>query len=521
MLRMQRPDRLLNKFYRPICFTVMVVLVSMLPFFSFAQIKVSELPIAPYPFDSLWFYTSRHNSSISWSSQRIKYSVIRDSLISIIIDSVINGSDSDNNGIADTCASVNNFTAFTDETVDNIVGPSDGAINYIPTYASNGDRFLEGKNVYQVIRNNIPALPGVDWSFRPLSGELVFFQNITAEENIMVYYTKAACDIGAIDTLPTGGGGGQDTTGGGGGDGGGGEDTSTVDGPTVFGLNFNSNDITVQQKFDMLTGVYHLKTLRASVIHDTYKGNDLFLDKLVSQGGDSVKAVLTFRWKNVGKDGQGNKVPNRFLQPSEYTAWQAWVTQVMNKYHDIISVFVFENEPTTKRYYYGSVLDYLDGLDMATNFVHTNWPDIPVTDGCVHAGYVQNIMSGHLGDVNTRQVDTIINYYPSIDLDYTNFHTAAKNESSYNENLVGICNYLRANNGGKPILSNEWHVESNNTIVIKQVVTAMRNANVVISCALDPGATSEQGGVTMHVIGTIQMTPVGQAYRDQIWGLLP
>jgi hypothetical protein len=386
---------------------------------------------------------------------------------------------------------VNTFRAFTDQTIDSITGPESGSSTWIPLY--NGSPLLAGKGVFLVIRSNIPATRGIDYAFNTSSGAINLTQPDNGDEIYQVLYNSVPSSISSGDTSAAV------------------IDTSTY--TTQWGMIYLGTDLNATGKFDLLTSSFKCKYLRTSIKMDTWDGRDGLMDKVAQSGGDSVKVILTIDWKTVGKTPTGDKAPNRFLQPSEYSTYTTKLNQILTKYHDIIKIVVIENEPTTKHFYFGSVLDYIDELALAIPIVHS-YPSLLVADGCVHTGYVQSIMSGNLSNVNTRQVDTIIAHYPSLDLDFTNFHTSGAG-TSYNVNLKAICDYLRAHNGGKPIISNEWHVESVYASLMQSIVSKMKEANVVYSVCLDPGA---QGGsdIPLHVIGTITLTPTGQAFYNAI-----
>ncbi len=159
-------------------------------------------------------------------------------------------------------------------------------------------------------------------------------------------------------------------------------------------------------------------------------------------------------------------------------AYRAALKAVLDKYASQIEVAVIENEPTTKIFHSGPIEDYITMLGVATDVCHSK--GVRVADGAIHVDYVQMIKKGYRLYGSALNVKKLIAAYKTLPLDFVNVHTKGTG-FSYPANLLkSTANYLRTQTG-HPVMSNEWHVESNEASLIKSMVQGWKEGGYVYS----------------------------------------
>src|SRR4051794_4531164 len=153
--------------------------------------------------------------------------------------------------------------------------------------------------------------------------------------------------------------------------------------------------------------------------------------------------------------------------------------KVLDKYASKIEVAVIENEPTTDQFHKGSMEDYITELKNAVSVCKQY--GVKVTDGGIHIANVLLVKNGKVNaNKNTSEVAKLIDAYKDIDLDYVNVHTQGTGSNYPLSDFTDCADYLR-NRTGHPVMSNEWHVESNSSSLVQDMVNGWKAGDYKIS----------------------------------------
>ena len=179
--------------------------------------------------------------------------------------------------------------------------------------------------------------------------------------------------------------------------------------------------------------------------------------------------------------------------------------KVLDKYASKIEVAVIENEPTTDQFHSGPIEDYITELKNAVSVCKQY--GVKVTDGAIHIENVLLVKNGKINaNKNTPEVAKLINAYKDIDLDYVNVHTQGIGSNYPLSDFTDCADYLR-NQTGHPVMSNEWHVESNSSSLMSDMVKGWKAGDYKYSiCASKKYPLYKNGS----------LTTIGKNYKNDI-----
>jgi hypothetical protein len=173
---------------------------------------------------------------------------------------------------------------------------------------------------------------------------------------------------------------------------------------------------------------------------------------------------------NLNGDYKGTPLP----YVTDLVKYQADLQTIIAGFTTKPIVAVIENEESNQLYYTGSVLDYINQLNVAISIMHTN--GIKVANGgftgqglnlLVYNDFMAqgkydsaqqfqkltNLKPKALVTQNRAAIaDTLLKAYVNMSLDYVNFHW--KGTTSNTEALADVINYLRKRTN-KPVITNE------------------------------------------------------------------
>jgi hypothetical protein len=230
--------------------------------------------------------------------------------------------------------------------------------------------------------------------------------------------------------------------------------------------------------------------VRTAIIVSDFKGNDSKLEQYVSKG---LKPVVNLTWNRHGD------------WPKDMNQYKNTLQKVLDKYASKIEVAVIENEPTTELFHSGSIDDYITELKTAVSVCKQY--NVKVTDGAIHIGNILLVKDGKINaNKNTKKVSKLINAYRDLDLDYVNIHTAGFGNSYPLNDFTDCADYIR-NKTGHPVMSNEWHTESNSSSLMSDMVKGWKAGGYKIAICND-------GKYPLYHNGSL--TSVGKDYKNDI-----
>jgi hypothetical protein len=277
---------------------------------------------------------------------------------------------------------------------------------------------------------------------------------------------------------------------------------------TEFGVIIADTDITSVQKASLAKNGYGVQWARTAIILTDFTGVSKPVDENYKIG---LKTIVNLNYKRVERDSSSNRITNTF--PSDMTLYEAKLRAVLDKYYKKIDIAVIENEPTNDLYFGTSPISgYITMLERAITVCHEY--GVLIADGCTHVPLINGVAAGGALTANETQVRDLIIAYASMDLDYVNMHTKGTG-SVYTPAgaILSAADYLRAETG-KPVISNEYSISTNSTSLIESILDKMVAAGVQIVVAYD--GSSDEGGYSYHVPGTITLNSLGIAFRDKI-----
>ncbi len=271
---------------------------------------------------------------------------------------------------------------------------------------------------------------------------------------------------------------------------------------TIFGASGSS--LVTLGSVDVLN-LLHCKMTRSRVILKEYGGENLpQVDDYINKG---MPVVLNCNVADVGRDKDGNKVPNPFI--TDLVAYRNLLEPVLKKYGSTKRlIFAIENEPTTGAFNTGPMSDYLAMLAVAVDLVH-QYGGI-VIDGGVHVETV-NGADSTVGEGKAVQVAQLLQGYASIPLDFVNIHTHGEGDT-YPAGAIKKATDKVKNLTGHYSCSNEWHTENGTPNLIRNMVQQWKDAAVAFSIYITIDNPDKQ---TQLNNGTT-LTDIGVAYRDAI-----
>ena len=230
--------------------------------------------------------------------------------------------------------------------------------------------------------------------------------------------------------------------------------------------------------------------VRTAIIVSDFNGRDGKLEEYVSKG---LKPVVNLTWNRHGD------------WPKDMNQYKNSLGKVLAKYASKIEVAVIENEPTTDGFHKGSIDDYINELKNAVSVCKQH--GVKVTDGAIHIANILLVKDGKINaNKNTPKVKKLIDAYKGIDLDYVNIHTAGFGNSYPLNDFKDCADYLR-NQTGHPVMSNEWHTESNSSSLMKDMVAGWKAGDYKIAICND-------GKYPLYKDS--KLTSVGQDYKSAI-----
>lgn len=246
--------------------------------------------------------------------------------------------------------------------------------------------------------------------------------------------------------------------------------------------------------------------VRYAIFLKTFNGEDKGYEKWVNAG---FKVLLNINYDQVSETGK--KVPVPF--PKDMVSYRKLLEKVLDKYQP--EVAVIENEPCTDAFHSGPIEDYITELKTAVDVCTKR--NIKVTDGGIHVGYVDYVMSGTIKEGNIQETEKLIRAYKTINLTYVNTHAKAPFDKFGKQDvypagkLEGYADYLRAQTG-KPVMCNEFNQHNSSTTLMTGSVEGFKNGKYIYVIARSGSGT--QDGASLNK-GT-SLTPLGIAYRDAI-----
>ncbi len=174
-----------------------------------------------------------------------------------------------------------------------------------------------------------------------------------------------------------------------------------------------------------------------------------------------------------------------------------------------IEVAVIENEPTTTTFYSGPIEDYITELAVAIDVCHSR--GVKVADGSVNTQYVQRIANGLRLFGTAITVQKLITAYITLPLDFVNVHTQGSGTTYPDGLLQLVANYLRTTTG-HPVMSNEWHLESNETTLVQSMVKGWKEGGYVYSLIYGGGGTTNATAINSG----LDLLPNGETYKNSI-----
>lgn len=179
-------------------------------------------------------------------------------------------------------------------------------------------------------------------------------------------------------------------------------------------------------------------------------------------------------------------------------SYRTLIDKLLSAIGSKIEVAVIENEPTVDVFWgKAPVSDYIAMLKVAVESCHAH--GVKVTDGALHP---VGLTSGDSG--------TLLNAYKDIDLDYVNMHN--KITKSYKKGTMVDAGNKVKQVTGKPIMSNEFHLESGvGDQNIKDFVQDIKDGGYIYGLIWG----GNLGGGAPINNGT-NLTHLGEVYRDSI-----
>jgi hypothetical protein len=232
-----------------------------------------------------------------------------------------------------------------------------------------------------------------------------------------------------------------------------------------------------------------VKHVRTTIILKQFGGRDSKLETYVNKG---YKAIVNLNYGTTAF-------------PKDMTAYKNALKKVLEKYASKIEVAVIENEPTTDVFHSGSIDDYITELQNAASVCKQY--GVKVTDGGIHIANVLYVKNGKINaNKNTPEVAKLIKAYKNINLDYVNVHTAGFGTNYPLSDFTNCADYLR-NQTGHPVMSNEWHVESNSSSLMSDMVKGWKAGDYKYSIC-------NSGKYPLYQSGSL--TTTGKNYKNNI-----
>jgi hypothetical protein len=232
-----------------------------------------------------------------------------------------------------------------------------------------------------------------------------------------------------------------------------------------------------------------VKYIRMTILLKNFSGRSSLLETYANKG---YKALVNLNWGTTA-------------WPKDMSTYKNKVKQVLEKYASKIEVAVIENEPTTDAFHSGNMTDYLTELQNAASVCKQY--GVKVTDGGIHIANVLYVKKGQLNaNKNVSQVAQLIKGYKNIDLDYVNVHTAGFGTNYPLSDFTDCADYLRAQTG-HPVMSNEWHVESNSSSLMQDMVQGWKAGDYKYSIC-------NSGKYPLYQSGSL--TTSGKNYKNSI-----
>jgi hypothetical protein len=234
-----------------------------------------------------------------------------------------------------------------------------------------------------------------------------------------------------------------------------------------------------------------------------------------------IPIFLNCNLDNVGRDNDGNKVPNPF--PTDMDMYRKKLTPVLKWYADNYPdeleyiIPVCENEPTTENFHSGPMSDYLRMLGEVFVPVCQELGYKKFTDGGVHTGAVLGADSTQ-GEGKAKDVRDLLLGYKNIPLWRVAMHTSNTGSTYRTSSIPEACGVVGDLSGHK-VVSNEWHVQ---TIAGKYAATTNTLKQVMQGWA-DAAAQGYGIEYSVYISGTTEKdeelnigdlpTEFGKAYR--------
>jgi hypothetical protein len=248
-----------------------------------------------------------------------------------------------------------------------------------------------------------------------------------------------------------------------------------------------------------------VKYLRYTITVSDWNGSDGGFERFTRDGYKIVCNV-----NNARQDG----TPNHFV--TSIATYKNKLNSIFTKYKP--EVAVIENEETNQGYYTGSMSQYINQLKAAVDVAHSK--GVKVTDGGIHPqgvcyfvwkDYKNRGMNAqadqwmnltfndgmryaalHPEDKNNsfqiywRQIDTLLNAFTTMKLDYVNMHIyePINNVGNGNTTIPGcietMADYVKRRTG-KVAITNECGQHNTNSTLVTSMLQAFKNGNYVFT----------------------------------------
>jgi hypothetical protein len=274
--------------------------------------------------------------------------------------------------------------------------------------------------------------------------------------------------------------------------------------PTKFGVLVNGT-MTTTDKIAIANSL-GVNYVRNAITLEDWTGSSTAYEKFRAK----FQVVLNLNWGHAGS--------GSVLFPTNLPVYASKVNSVLTKYPDPALV-VIENEETQNSYHDGPMSDYIAMLDTAVDIVHGK--GLKVTDGGIHpqgvcywvyqdyldrslpdsalwwknetfSGGMLGGLANPLASINFywRQIDTLLNAFTTIDLDYVNLHIYEPlNGEGDGVNVTGnsikiMDDYIFARTG-KHCVTNESGQHNLSDTLVTNMLTAFCNAGYAFAIWFD------------------------------------
>ncbi|TKK68022.1 hypothetical protein FC093_12475 [Ilyomonas limi] len=198
------------------------------------------------------------------------------------------------------------------------------------------------------------------------------------------------------------------------------------------------------------------------------------------------------------------------------------------------AVAVIENEESNKLYYSGSAQQYINQLKAAISVMHGRGIKV-ANGGITSTGLNYLVYQDFMNQGKTdsaerfkqltgvapkaltiqergRFVDTLLQAYATINLDYVNFHW--KGTSPNTEALQSVINYMKKRTN-KPVISNEFGQFDKEVVTLQAMLQVATDNNLPYVVWYSPDENAGKKDTPLHHSDQ-SLTPNGFAYKDYL-----